>query len=65
MDYTGIIVLVLGDFVSGIYVGFYCEPMLQNTYWTMICTRNANSASFDMPENQADVGCVRSVPSVR
>ncbi len=37
IDYTGIIVLVLGDFVSGIYVAFYCEPILQNTYWTMVC----------------------------
>ena len=36
IDYTGIIILILGDFVSGIYVGFYCEPILQNTYWTMV-----------------------------
>lgn len=39
LDYTGIIVLILGDFVSGVYVGFYCEPTLQNTYWTMVCSR--------------------------
>ena len=37
IDYTGIVILILGDFVSGIYVGFYCEPILQNTYWTMVC----------------------------
>lgn len=41
IDYTGIIILILGDFVSGIYVGFYCEPVLQNTYWTMIGTLGA------------------------
>ena len=39
VDYTGIIILILGDFVSGIYVGFYCEPILQNTYWTMVCLK--------------------------
>ncbi len=39
IDYTGIIILILGDFVSGIYVGFYCEPILQNTYWTMVCSK--------------------------
>lgn len=39
IDYTGIIVLTLGDFVSGIYVGFYCEPILQNTYWSMVCSK--------------------------
>ena len=39
LDYTGIIILILGDFVSGIYVGFYCEPILQNTYWTMVCLK--------------------------
>lgn len=38
VDYTGIIILILGDFVSGIYVGFYCEPALQNTYWIMVCS---------------------------
>lgn len=36
LDFVGIIVLTLGDFVSGIYVGFYCEPGLQRIYWTMV-----------------------------
>ena len=36
IDYIGITILILGDFVSGIYVSFYCEPILQNTYWTMV-----------------------------
>lgn len=39
IDYTGIVVLILGDFVPGIYVGFYCERTLRNTYWTMVCNR--------------------------
>lgn len=38
IDYTGILSLILGSFVSGIYVGFYCEPFLQKVYWAMIVT---------------------------
>ena len=29
-------ILIIGKFVSGIYVGFYCEPLLQKIYWTMV-----------------------------
>ena len=36
-DYVGILVLTLGDFVSGIYLVFYCEPVQQRVYWTMVC----------------------------
>jgi adiponectin receptor len=36
LDFVGIIVLTFGDFVSGIYVGFYCEPGLQKVYFTMV-----------------------------
>jgi adiponectin receptor len=36
IDYTGIIILIFRDFVSGIYVGCYCEPVLQITYWIMV-----------------------------
>ena len=36
MDYVGIVILTLGDFVSGIYLIFYCEPALQRVYWTMV-----------------------------
>ena len=45
IDYIGIIILMLGDFVSGIYMTFYCEPILQNTYWTMV-RRKPNSLFF-------------------
>ncbi|KAK3991509.1 mPR-like GPCR protein [Cladorrhinum sp. PSN332] len=27
---------ILGSFISGIYIGFYCEPRLQVLYWSMI-----------------------------
>lgn len=36
-DYMGIITLIQGCFISGIYFGFYCEPYLQRLYWTMVC----------------------------
>jgi adiponectin receptor len=38
IDYVGILTLILGSFFSGIYVGFYHEPVLCWTYWTMIIT---------------------------
>lgn len=36
LDFVGIIVLTLGDFVSGIYMVFYCEPVLRRIYWGMV-----------------------------
>jgi adiponectin receptor len=36
LDFVGIVILTLGDFVSGIYMVFYCEPILQRVYWTMV-----------------------------
>ncbi|KAL4889832.1 hemolysin-III channel protein Izh2 [Aspergillus ambiguus] len=36
LDYVAITFQILGSFVSGIYIGFYCEPRLQKTYWSMI-----------------------------
>ena len=35
LDFVGIVVLTLGEFVSGIYMVFFCEPVLQRVYWTM------------------------------
>lgn len=35
-DFVGIVVQILGNFVSGVYMGFYCEPQLQKLYWTMV-----------------------------
>jgi adiponectin receptor len=35
-DFVGIVILTIGDFVSGIYMVFYCEPTLQKVYWTMV-----------------------------
>jgi len=41
LDFVGIVVLTLGDFVSGIYLVFYCEFTLQKLYWSMV-RRNDN-----------------------
>lgn len=46
IDYIGIIILTFGDFVSGIYVAFYCEPILQNTYWAMVCSKPCDLPQF-------------------
>jgi len=37
LDFAGIIVLTLGDFLSGILMIFYCESILQRIYCGMVC----------------------------
>ncbi|KAL8662479.1 MAG: hypothetical protein Q9168_008251, partial [Polycauliona sp. 1 TL-2023] len=41
LDYVGIIILTIGDLVSGIYLVFYCESTLQRVYWSMILALGA------------------------
>lgn len=36
LDFLGIVVAILGDFVTGIYVAFYCEWKMQVGYWVMV-----------------------------
>lgn len=36
IDYCGIMVLIWGSFISGLYFGLYCERTMQYTYWTMV-----------------------------
>ena len=36
LDYVGIVCLITGSFIPSIFYGFYCEPELQKTYWTMV-----------------------------
>ncbi|KAI5863798.1 mPR-like GPCR protein [Durotheca rogersii] len=43
LDFVGILLLILGSFVSGIYVGFWCETLERNIYWSMIGTLAAVS----------------------
>ncbi|KAK3341878.1 mPR-like GPCR protein [Lasiosphaeria hispida] len=35
-DYAAILVQILSSLVSGIYIGFYCEPTLRRIYWSVI-----------------------------
>lgn len=44
IDYVGILTLILGSFFSGIYVGFYHEPMLCWAYWFMIISLSLTTA---------------------
>lgn len=37
LDYVAIVFQIVGSFISGIYVGFYCEPGLRMLYWGMVC----------------------------
>ncbi|OTA55836.1 mPR-like GPCR protein [Hypoxylon sp. EC38] len=43
LDFVGIILLILGSFVSGIYVGFWCETLERKIYWSMIGSLSAIS----------------------
>ncbi|KAF2661327.1 hypothetical protein K491DRAFT_449449 [Lophiostoma macrostomum CBS 122681] len=36
LDMLGIVIFILGDLVLGIYMIFWCEPLLRNIYWSMI-----------------------------
>jgi adiponectin receptor len=36
-DFVGIVVLTLGFFISGVYIGFYCDQKLRWIYWGMVC----------------------------
>lgn len=35
-DYMGIVTLILGDFINGIYFGFYCDKGPKCIYWFMV-----------------------------
>lgn len=36
LDYVGIVFLITGSFIPSIFYGFYCQPHLQEIYWTMV-----------------------------
>lgn len=36
IDYVAILFQILGSFIPGIYLGFYCEPELKKVYWSMV-----------------------------
>ncbi|KAE8397718.1 hemolysin-III related-domain-containing protein, partial [Aspergillus pseudonomiae] len=36
MDYIGIVFLIVGSFIPSIFYGFYCHPILQKLYISML-----------------------------
>lgn len=36
LDYVGIVSLIVGSFIPSIYYAFFCHPVLQKLYWSMI-----------------------------
>ncbi|KAK3901663.1 hemolysin-III channel protein Izh2 [Staphylotrichum tortipilum] len=40
-DLMGIVVLIVGDFVSGVYMVFWCERVKRGVYWGVILTLGA------------------------
>ncbi|KAF3059673.1 ADIPOR-like receptor SPBC12C2.09c [Daldinia childiae] len=43
LDFVGIILLILGSLISGVYVGFWCETLERKIYWSMIGSLSAIS----------------------
>lgn len=39
-DLVGIVILILGIFISGIYMVFWCEPLERKLYWLMVSYYN-------------------------
>jgi adiponectin receptor len=36
LDMLGVVIFILGDLTLGIYMVFWCEPLLRNIYWSMV-----------------------------
>ena len=36
LDLLGVLIFILGDLILGIYLVFWCEPLLRNIYWSMV-----------------------------
>ncbi|KAJ9611340.1 hypothetical protein H2200_004524 [Cladophialophora chaetospira] len=36
LDYLGIVCLIAGSYVPNVYYGFYCDPVLQWSYWGLM-----------------------------
>ncbi|EIW78393.1 HlyIII-domain-containing protein [Coniophora puteana RWD-64-598 SS2] len=44
LDYSGIVVLIVGSFVPCLYYGFYCEPLAQTFYLGLIFSAGVGAA---------------------
>lgn len=49
VDYGGILLLLLGDFVSGLHFGFYCAPSLKMVYCALVCLSRTVLADMRVP----------------
>ena len=36
LDMFGVVILILGDLILGIYTTFWCETVLRNIYWSIV-----------------------------
>jgi adiponectin receptor len=43
LDLVGIVLLILGYFVSGVYLIFWCEQLQRKIYWSMVRTPSSSS----------------------
>ena len=48
LDYVGIVLLITGSFVPSVYYGFWCNPLLQRTYWIMISSLGAGCTALSV-----------------
>lgn len=37
LDYVGISLMIWGSFIPSVFYGFWCDPGLRTTYWSMVC----------------------------
>ncbi|KAJ3453757.1 hypothetical protein MRS44_013902 [Fusarium solani] len=50
LDYTGIVVLIVGSFVPALYYGFFCKPTLLTAYLCLICLLGTGCAVVSWAE---------------
>lgn len=60
LDYLGIIILIMGSFISGVHYAFYCHRRLAYAYWSMISLLGAGGCAtifivpnFHKPERRS------------
>lgn len=41
LDYAGIVFLIIGCFISAVYMTFFCQPILQYAYWGMVSSSSS------------------------
>ena len=65
-DYVGIVILIIGNFIPGTYMVFYCEPTLQKVYWSMvsICTSSLSTSCPNTTVLRTQTLMIRFVPLV-